>query len=125
MTVLIEGIPAEMKAMGLVKDGENIRYFYSDAITDFSESFYFVSDQKLVLVNAEWMEPEVVISLEDLVEVEAHYEDDFFTDSTVFVTTKSGDEYMFPVSNEKGLDKKFVEAVKAKLPPPEEGLGEH
>ena len=106
---------ATIRALNLLQEDEQIRYFYSDALLDIRTGFYFVTDKNLVLYSNEWAEPAMIIPLDQIASLDAVYDDSFFEDSSVFVTTVSGMEVSFPVSSEKGLDKKFVGAVQQKL----------
>ncbi|MEM7481905.1 MAG: hypothetical protein AAF481_12090 [Acidobacteriota bacterium] len=98
-------------SLGLLEDDERIRYFYSDALFDIKDGFYFVTDSKLVVYSDAWAEPETIIPFEEIESLEAEYNDSFLTDSMVFVTTLTDLEVSFPVSSEGGLDKKFVQLI--------------
>lgn len=104
-----------IRSLNLLKKDEQIRYFYSDALLDIKAGFCFVTDKNLVLYSSNWEEPEVIIPLSQIASLDVVYDDSFWEDTTVFVTTYSGIEISFPVSSEKGLDKKFVEAIQEKL----------
>ena len=104
-----------IRSLNLLNQDEQIRFFYSDALSDIKSGFYFVTDKNLVLYSSDWEEPETIISFDQIASLEAHYDDSFFEDSTVFVTTYSGLEISFPVSSERELDKKFVGAIQEKL----------
>jgi hypothetical protein len=106
---------ATIRSLNLLSDGEQIRYFYSDAMLDIKAGFYFVSNTRLVLYSSKWETPEVILPFEEIESVEADYSDSFWEDSIVYVTTSSGMDVCFPVSSERGLDRKFVEAIKQNL----------
>ena len=106
---------ATVRSLSLLEEGEQIRYFYSDALLDIKAGLFFVTDKNLVLYSSEWEEPEIIVPLDQIASVEAQYNDSFFEDTTVYVTTNSGIEVTFPVSSENGMDKKFVEAIKENL----------
>ena len=104
-----------IQSLNLLKKDEQIRYFYSDALLDIKTGLYFVTDKNLVLYSSEWEEPETIIPFDQIASLDAEYDDSFFTDTMVFITTYSGIEVVFPVSSENGLDKRFVEAIKEKV----------
>ena len=104
----------KLQALDLLDEGETIQYFYSDAMFDVTASMYFLTDRKLVLRSEEWQEPTIAIPFSDIESLDIFRDTSFFADSTVFVTTKAGDEYSFPLSSEKGLDERFYETLKAK-----------
>ncbi len=99
----------------LLQEGEKIRYFYSDALFDIKEGFYFVTDRNLVIYSKEWEEPAEVTPLKEIIEMNVEYDDSFLEDSMVYIETLDGMEISFPLSSEKGLDKKFVAAIREKM----------
>lgn len=102
---------ATIRSLDLVEEDERIKYFYSDAVFDIKSGFYFITDKKLVLYSKEWEEPMISISFDEIASVDAQYDDSFFDDTLVYVTTNSGLDVFFPVSSEQGLDKRFVDAI--------------
>lgn len=105
---------ATVRALKLLKPDEQIRYFYSDGFLDIKDGLYFVTDKTLVLYSNAWEDPAVIIPLDQIETLDAEYDASFFVDSLVTVTTTAGLEVSFPVSSEKGLDKKFVAAIEEK-----------
>ena len=106
---------SEIRSLGLIAEDEKIKYFYTDALFDIKEGMYFVTDKNLVLYSSNWEEPETMIPFDQIASIEVQYDDSFFEDTSVFVTTHSGMEVSFPVSSEKGRDRKFVEAIQEEL----------
>ncbi len=106
----------EIRELGLLEKEEQIVYFYSDALLDIKNGMYFVSDQHLVIYCQDWEEPATILNFEDLTKIEVEYSDSFFEDSYVVVESASGFEISFPISSEKGMDKKFVEHIESKMP---------
>jgi hypothetical protein len=104
-----------IRSLNLLEADEQIRYFYSDALYDIKEGLYFVTGKKLVVYSNEWEEPATIIPYNEIKALDVQYDDSFFEDSVVFVTTYSGIEVNFPVSSEKGLDKKFVEVIQENI----------
>ncbi len=104
----------EIRSLDLLAYDEKIKYFYTDAFIDIKEGLYFVTDQNLVLYNKAWGEPNTIIGFEEIIKLEAEYDDSFVNDSIVYVETKSGLEVSFPVSSEYGRDKDFVEYIRKK-----------
>ncbi|MBN2845756.1 MAG: hypothetical protein JXQ25_07215 [Deltaproteobacteria bacterium] len=100
-----------IQSLNLLQPEEQIRYFYSDALVDIKDGFYFVSDKNLVLYSSEWAEPSVIIPFGQIESVTAEYSDSEWIDTSVLVTLRSEMEYLFPLSTEKGLDKKFIEVI--------------
>jgi len=106
---------SEIRSLGLLAEDEKIKYFYTDAFLDIKEGMYFVTDQNLVLYSSAWEVPETMIPLEQIASIEVQYDDSFFEDTSVFVTTQSGMEVSFPVSSEKGRDRKFIGVIQEEL----------
>jgi hypothetical protein len=104
-----------IRSLNLLKDDEQIRYFYSDAMLDIKAGLYFVTDKNLVLYSSSWDEPKTIIPFDQIESLDVQYDDSFLEDTYVFVTTSSGMEVSFPLSSERGLDKKFVKAIQEKL----------
>ena len=114
---------ATIRSLDLLQEDEQIRFFYSDSLLDIKAGLYFVTDQNLVLYSSSWEEPATIIPFDQIASFDALYDDSFLEDSSVFVTTYSGIEVSFPVSSEKGLDKKFIGAIQEKLNiDPDEGI---
>ena len=109
----------EIRSLGLLEDGEKIKYFYTDGIFDIKNGLYFVSDKNLTLYSAAWEEPRTIISFKSINLIEVEYDDSFFLDTYVTVQTDEDLEVIFPISSEQGRDKKFVEylSVKSEVEP--------
>ena len=103
-----------VRSLKLIDEGETMQYFYSDALWDIKEGMYFVTDQKLVLYVKSQEVPATVIPLDQITSLLVEYNGSFFEDSIVAVESKSGVVVTFPLSSEKGLDKKFVQAMEQK-----------
>ncbi len=106
---------ATIRSLYLLEEDEQIRYFYSDAMLDITAGLYFVTDRNLVLYSKDWVEPEIIIPFYEIASVDTAYSDFWADDSIVYVTTHSGTEVSFPVSCEKGLDRKFVQVINESL----------
>jgi hypothetical protein len=104
-----------IRSLNLLQEDEQIRYFYSDALFDIKTGLYFVTDRNLIAYSSSWEEPETIIPFDQIVSLVVQYDDSFWDDSYVMVTTLSEMEISFPVSSENGLDKKFVEAIQEKI----------
>jgi len=106
---------SQIKALNLLDEGEEIRYFYSDGFMDIETGLYFVTDRKLVVYSSLWNEPETIVPFDEIDELDVVYNESFWEDSLVSVTTFSEMEINFPLSSEKGLDRKFVEFIEKKI----------
>lgn len=97
----------EIRKLNLLENNEKIKYFYSDGLYNIKESFYFVTDQKLVAYNESWEEPETIIFFNEIVSLDVEYHDSYYEDSYIMLETTDGMELDFPVSSERKRDKDF------------------
>ncbi len=104
-----------MRDLGVLEEGERVRFFYSDAFLDIEDGFYTLTDRALRIYVKEWEEPSVRIPFEKLTGI-GLARGGFFEDSTVTVQIEDGNEYEFPLSTEKGGDKRFVAALRKAAP---------
>lgn len=102
-----------MKEVGALEEGENLHYFYSEALTDIRDSFCFVSDKKVAVYSQEHSVPLTVAKFDQIEDLELAHEDALFTDSVIHLKLKDGTPISFPVSNEAGGDKRFFDAIKS------------
>ncbi len=114
----------EIRSLDLLEPGEEIAYFYTDGFLDIKEGFYYVSDRHLVIYSSQWEDPASIIDFEDIIYLDATFDDSFLNDSFIEVSTNDGMEYWFPVSSEKGLDKTFFNYLKEQTDIPEVSLEE-
>jgi len=110
-----------MKSVGALEEGETILYFYSDALTDIRDGFYFVSDRRVVIYSqATGGSPLTTVGFEEIAEMNLDRDESFFTDSQITLELKDGRPLSFPVSSEVGGDQRFFEAIETRV----EELGE-
>lgn len=103
----------EIQELKLLNNSEKIKYFYSDGLNDIKEGFYLVTDQHLVLYAEEWEQPSMILEFEDILSLDAEFDDSWLYDSFIILTTDNY-EVEFPVSSEKGRDRLFYEYLKEK-----------
>jgi hypothetical protein len=109
-------IPSEflrtIESVGALDDDESILYFYSDAMTDIRDGFYFVSDRKVVIYSqATGESPLAAIPFDDIVDVELYRNESFFVDSEITIYLKDGRVLSLPVSSEYDRDQQFFDAI--------------
>ena len=102
----------EIRSLDLLEEDEKIKYFYSDAIFNIKEGMYFVPGRNITLYSEKWKKPVTIIKLENITKIDVEYDDTFWTDSFVSIETKDGLEVSFPLSSEKGRDKKFMQYLR-------------
>ena len=108
-----------VKSLGLLEEGEKIKYFYSDAFFDIKKGFYFVTEKKLVVYSTEWEEPSTIVPFTKIQGLDVEFSDSFLEDTWVTVIDRDGREVSFPISRELGRDKKFVKFISERSDIPE------
>ena len=104
-----------VRDLGLVKPGEEIRYFYSDALTDIKGGMYLVTDSAMVMYCDEWEKPDRVIPFSEIKGADAVFSDTWIEDSYITLTLHNGEEIGFPVSRERKGDKNFLEFIRGRI----------
>jgi len=106
--------------LGLLEEGEELEYFYSDAIIDIKSGMYMLTDRKLILYVQEWDPPAVLLPYAQLQAVGAHFSESFFLDTYLSVVDAEDTPWSFPVSSEKGRDQEFHDFLEQRIE--EEGI---
>ena len=106
------------KEVGALDDGETILYFYSDALTDIRDGFYFVSDRRVVIYSEATGDTSLTaIRFDEIDDLELFRNESFVEDSQITIFLKSGELVSFPVSSEYGRDQDFYDAIRDRMPP--------
>ena len=101
-----------IESIGALDKDEKIQFFYSDALTDIRDGFYFVSNKKVVLYSQTTDSPLTKISFKDIMDVDMIRDESFFEDSEITLYLHDGQVHSFPVSSEHDRDKQFLNAIK-------------
>ena len=101
----------EIKSIGLLEEGEEIAYFYSDAFLDIKSGLYFLTEERVVLFSDAWEIPEIVIYYDDIKDAYFERNESFWEDSYIVIITKNGLEVEFPVSSERHRDGDFFQYI--------------
>lgn len=108
-----------MKSLGALDEGEQIQFFYSDALTDIRDGFYFVSDRKVVIyAEATGDNPLTIVPFEAIESAELYRNESFFEDSQITLQLKDGQILSFPVSSEYDRDEQFHQAILDRIDAP-------
>ncbi len=105
----------QIDKLAVLEDGEQIQFFYSDAVTDIADGFYLVTDRAVIIYSNQFDEPTIRVPFEEIVDIEADFSDSWFMDSTITLSLADGSLASFPVSSEGGGDKQVYDALKKKL----------
>ena len=105
-----------MKEVGALDQDEQILFFYSDAMTDIRDGFYFVSDQRVVIYSTVTDgDPLTLIPFDEIAEVEIYRNESFLMDSEITLTMQDEAILSFPVSSEYDRDQMFFEAIQERV----------
>lgn len=107
---------SQMRELGALEAGEQIRFFYSDAAIDIEDGFYFVSDRGVVVYGNE-LEPKLTrVPFTDMESLYMFTNEDDWEDGEITITLKDGSEVYFPISSELGRDDDFFNAIREGAP---------
>jgi hypothetical protein len=110
-----------MKQVDALDDDERILFFYSDALDDIREGFYFVSDMKVVIYSETFGDaPLSKIAFDEIALVDLVRDESWLSDSEILLELKDGMTYSFPVLSELDKDQLFYEAIRSRVAESEE-----
>lgn len=105
------------KSVGALEEGEELIYFYSDAMSDIRDGFYFLSDRKVAVYSElAGASPLTTVAFEEIEDVELFRDDSFFVDSEITIHLTDGRLVSFPVSSEFDRDEDFFDAIRDRSP---------
>ncbi len=112
-------VPADFvdvaRDVGALEPDETILYFYSDALSNIRNGFYFVSDQRIV-VYSEYAngDPLTVVEFDQIKDLNLSRDTSLFNNSQIYLVLEDGTPVSFPVSSTNDGDERFFETVQAK-----------
>ena len=106
---------AQIRTLDVLEPGEQIEYFYSDAVVNIEDGFYLLTDRKVVVYSRAFDEPAILVPFSDIEQVEADFSDNWFVDSLITLTLTDGTYVSFPASSESGGDRKMYDTLKKKM----------
>lgn len=114
-------VPSEfvdaMRAVGALEEGEKIRFFYSDALFDIRDGFYFVSDQRVVVYQQEAATPLTTAPFDEIESVDITRGPSWWEDGQIILLLKDGTPVGFPISREEDGDLRFLEEIQKHIAP--------
>ncbi len=106
-----------MHDLEVLGEDEELLYFYSDAMTDITDGFYFVSDKKVVVYTTLYGDdPLTAIPFDQIQDVSLDRDESFLLDSEITIDLAAGDVISFPVSSEYDRDEDFYNAIRERSP---------
>ena len=101
--------------VGALEPGEKVRFFYSDALLEIRNGFYFVSDRSVVVYIEDGRdEPLTKLTFGQIKDIGIIRDTSFLEDSQILLTTVDDEVIAFPVSSEFDRDQKFFDAIEEK-----------
>lgn len=91
----------------ILSENEEIQFWYSDAVLDFKEGFYFFTDKKVVVYSQQWQNPLISIPFSEITYIEFAQDPSFFEDSRITLTLIDDSIIFFPVSSDNSGDERF------------------
>lgn len=94
----------------LLDPGEQVKFFYSDGLTDIRNGMYFVTDRKVVIYRKDAGTPATVVPFSKI--ADANLQSESWPDEgTITLRLTDRTIVAFPVSSEQGRDKLMWEAI--------------
>ncbi len=110
---LPERFLSKIRALDLLEPGEQVKFFYSDALVNIEDGFYLFTERKVVVYKSEYEQPALILPFAEIKDMDIEFsESTFWEDSQVYLTLADNSVVSFPVSSESGGDKRFYEALK-------------
>jgi hypothetical protein len=107
---------AIVRDKGLLEAGEQVKFFYSDAMTDINDGFSFISDRKVVVYDKDADMPATVVPFKKIREASMK-KGSGFDDSTVSLTLEDDSVVTFPLSVEEDRDDMVLDTIKKSIKP--------
>lgn len=113
-----------IERLHLLEEGEQVRWFYSDALMDIEEGMVLVTDRNLILYRETEDPPAVTVPFEAITYLYIEKSGSMLIDSYVSFTWEDAEGSisidLFPLSAEKGLDQLVYDELRASCPNLEE-----
>ncbi len=100
-----------IRELGLLDDGERIKYFYSDGMLSIDEGMYFFTADKIVVYGENLDPPATMVAYEDVADISADFSDSWWVDGAIWIELTDGTPLVMPISSEGGVDELFFESL--------------
>jgi len=100
-----------IRELGLLDQGERIKYFYSDGMMSIEEGMYFFTDDKIVIYGKDREPKATVAAFGDVADVSVDFSDSWFIDGTIWIELADGTPLAMPISSEGGVDELFYDSL--------------
>ncbi len=102
-----------VRGTGVLEPGEQLLFFYSDQFA-VEDGFYLLTDRKVVLYDATWEKPKVLVPFGEIKDLNAEWSDNFFVDSSIHITLLDGTLLVMPASSEYDRDELLYNTLREK-----------
>jgi len=100
-----------IRGLGLLDDGERIKYFYSDGLLSIEDGMYFFTDDKIVLYGKNREPAVTLVDYGDVADITSNFSDSWMVDGTIWIELADGTPLVMPISAEAGVDQLFYDAL--------------
>jgi hypothetical protein len=100
-----------IRGLGLLDEGERIKYFYSDGMLSIEEGMYFFTDDKIVLYGKKREPTVTLVDYEEVADITPDFSDSWLIDGTIWIELADGTPLVMPISAEAGIDELFYDAL--------------
>jgi len=112
---LPDQVASFVRASGWVEPGDEILYFYCDAMFDWEANGHLVTEERVV---SYWTQGDdlrhLVVDLDQITEIDAHFSDTIFDNSAAWISTADGRQFQLLVGSPgEGHDRAFVKTLRA------------
>jgi hypothetical protein len=87
-----------IRELGLIDEGERIKYFYSDGMLSIEEGMYFFTDDKIVLYGKNREPAVTLVDYEDVADITPDFSDSWLIDGTIWIELTDGTPLVMPIS---------------------------
>lgn len=105
----------QINQLGVLEPGEQIEYFYSDAMIGIEDGFYLVTDRAVILYSRNWTPPVIRVDYADIRDTSTSFSTSWFIDSVMVLTLDDGTVISVPAATENGGDKRMYDAIDARV----------
>lgn len=103
------------RRLGVVDEGEQVLFFYSDALTDVEEGMYLVTDGKVGMYIEDAAQPLQLMPFELIRDVDISRGSSWLEDSTITLVLTDDSVVCFPASIEGDRDQRMFEAIRKRM----------
>jgi hypothetical protein len=100
-----------IRGLGLLDDGERIKYFYSDGLLSIEDGMYFFTEDKIVLYGKNREPAVTLVDYEDVADITPEFSNSWMVDGSIWIELTDGTPLVMPISAEAGVDELFYDAL--------------